>query len=236
MSDDKRDLDSDPVSGAANGWFDEMRQRLHSVFCQMSMPDKPLDDEALEWTQPPAATAPPAAPAAGAPAATSKAIVGPSLSARRATLHADAVLLHKTVAELANCVWYLKTKFFKREWESQDIADDDPRVRRALGRLNRGLQALKDGGFDVQDWTNRRYPQGGGDMLKPIQFQPTEGLQQERVSEMVVPLIYRHEYRVQLGEVFVAVPMAEVPGAAGAPSGVSTPGDEDPPVGASAAQ
>lgn len=116
------------------------------------------------------------------------------------------VASYKLVAELATCLWYLKTKYFKREWEDDTNDDEEPRVRRALGRLDKGIDALKENGIEVQDPTNKRYPQGGEGMMRPIQFQPTAGLSFEMVTETVVPIIYFAERLIQRGEVFVGVP------------------------------
>jgi hypothetical protein len=114
--------------------------------------------------------------------------------------------IDQMVAEVATSLWYLKTKYFKRDWENQDSSDDDPRTRRALGRLNKGINALKHSGVEIHDPTNKRYPQGGENMMRPIQFQPTVGLTFEKVTETVVPIVYLNERLIQRGEVFVAVP------------------------------
>lgn len=115
-------------------------------------------------------------------------------------------LTPKLVAELATCLWYLKTKYFKREWANDAIDDDEPRVRRALGRLNKSIDALKESNIEIHDPTNKRYPQGGEGMMKPIQFQPTAGLTFEKVTETVTPVIFFSDRLLQRGEVFVAVP------------------------------
>lgn len=112
----------------------------------------------------------------------------------------------RMLADVATCLWYLKTKHFKRAWDSEDRDEDDPRARRALGRLNMGLAALAAGGIEIQDPTNRRYPPGSGDLMKPVQLQPTPGLTVEKVVETVKPIVFRHGRLVQQGEVFVAVP------------------------------
>ena len=114
--------------------------------------------------------------------------------------------LTATVIELSNCLWYLKTKFYKREWTDHTNDDDDPRVRRALGRINKSIDTLSANRIEVQDPTNRRYPEGGEGMMRPIQFQPTAGLTYEKVSETVTPIIYYSDRLIQRGEVFVAVP------------------------------
>ncbi|MEZ4601228.1 MAG: hypothetical protein R2940_15670 [Syntrophotaleaceae bacterium] len=116
------------------------------------------------------------------------------------------ILPDRLVAEIGTCLWYLKTRFFKQKWDSDDTSDDDPRVRRALGRLMKGIDALRHGNVEIQDPTGKRYPQGGEHMMKPIQLQPTPGLTFERVSETVLPIIYRDNRLIQRGEVFVSTP------------------------------
>lgn len=133
-------------------------------------------------------------------------MVGAEAQAEPSEASAKSVMADSMVAELATCLWYLKTKHFKREWKSDDTSDDDPRVRRALGRVNRGIDALAKYGVEIDDPTNRRYPQGGENMMKPIEFQPTDGLTFEKVTETVRPIVYRDDRLLQRGEVFVAVP------------------------------
>jgi hypothetical protein len=116
----------------------------------------------------------------------------------------------KLVVEIGTCLWYLKTKYFKRAWDDTDDDGDDPRLRRALSRLNKGMLALKESGIEVHDPVNERYPQGGEGTMRPIQFVPTPGLAFERVSETVSPIIYRQERLIQAGEVYVSVPKEEM--------------------------
>jgi len=117
----------------------------------------------------------------------------------------DTVLL-RTVAEMATCLWYLKTKFFKREWNNDDISHDEPSARRALGRINRGIDALKAANIDVQDPVDKRYPPGSESLMKPSDFLPKEGLTYAKVESTVVPIIFFGDQLIQQGEVFVAVP------------------------------
>jgi hypothetical protein len=118
----------------------------------------------------------------------------------------DTARLDQLIGEMANCLWYLKTKFFRREWEDVDNSDDDPRVRRAISRLNRGIDALTRTGAQVRDPTNGRYHEGSEGLMRPIQLQPTQGLKTATVSETVTPIVFRDEMLIQQGEVFVAVP------------------------------
>jgi hypothetical protein len=136
------------------------------------------------------------------------------------------------VIEVANCFWYVKTKHFRKDWTDDEAADDDPRARRTLGRLNRGIKALEDAGIKLIDPKGTRYPQGGEGLMRPIQFDPTAGMTVEMVSETVRPMVFLGDYLIQRAEVFVAVPLpaavlatardAELP----TPSAAATPASE----------
>jgi len=121
------------------------------------------------------------------------------------------------LAEVASCLWYLKTRHFRREWQNADTADDDPRTRRTLGRLNKGVDALRKCGVEVEDPVGKRYAAGSEAMMKPLDFSQVEGLTYEKVVETVAPLVYWNGRIVQRAEVFVAVPPAAPAVAAVAP-------------------
>lgn len=130
---------------------------------------------------------------------------------------------NQLIGEVATCLWYLKTKHFRRDWEDDDTGDDDPRIRRALGRLHKGIEALKEHGIEVHDPINKRYPPGGAGMMRPIQLQPTAGLTVEMVTETVTPIVYRDSRLIQRGEVFVAVPEVEAASASPPATEISRP-------------
>jgi len=171
-------------------------------------------------------------PRTGAPTATVDAPPAEEVSAA-----ADASTAGRFLAEMATCLWYLKTKHFKRDWDDDGTQahgdDDDPRIRRAMSRLNRGIDALKRSGIEVYDPTNKRYPQGGEGMMRPIQFEPRAGLTVEIVTDTVAPVVFCGNRLIQRGEVFVAVPKEERapatrPSAPGSGAG-DADGQEDPP-------
>ncbi len=129
----------------------------------------------------------------------------------------DRQALQPLVTELVTCLWYLKTQYLKRGWDDHEIGDDDPRVRRALGRVRKAIDTLTAHGIEVYDPTHSRYPSGGEGLMRPIEFRPTAGVAFEIVTETVVPIIYRDEQLIQRGEVFVAVPQGETRPASGPP-------------------
>lgn len=164
--------------------IDEMRQSQHPIEFRIVRPGMPI-----RLPQPIAA-----------PAKISPPTLEPSSAGRQPETPLSAL------AEMATCLWYIKTKHFKREWQNEDTADEDPRTRRTLGRLNKGADALKKCGLEVADPTGERYPTGGEAMMRPLDFVPTQGLTYEKVTEVVMPLVYWHGRLIQRAEVFVSVP------------------------------
>jgi len=114
---------------------------------------------------------------------------------------------YRMLSEVATSMWYLKTKHFRKAWDDDDPELEDRRERRALGRLAKGIEALKEAGVEVHDPTNERYPSGGEATMKPIQLDPTPGIGFATVTETVRPVVYLRQTRIQRGEVFVAVPL-----------------------------
>jgi hypothetical protein len=111
------------------------------------------------------------------------------------------------VTELANCLWYLKTRYFRRQWLDVETADPDARTRHALGRLDRAIRALDKAGIRLVDPTGTRYPAGGEAMMTPLQFEPTAGVSMDTVSETARPMVFKGNSLIQRGEVFVSVPL-----------------------------
>ena len=111
------------------------------------------------------------------------------------------------VTELATCLWYLKTKYFKKQWLDEESADPDARTRHALRRLDRAIGALDKADVRLVDPTGTRYPPGGEAMMTPLQFEPTGGISTDTVSETLRPMMFSGDRLIQRGEVFVAVPL-----------------------------
>lgn len=118
-------------------------------------------------------------------------------------------LQEEVVTELANCLWYLKTKYFRRPWLDDESAHPDARTRHALSRLDRAVRALDKAGIKLVDPTGTRYPAGGEAMMTPLQFEPTAGISADTVSETARPMVFKGNSLIQRGEVFVAVPLRE---------------------------
>ncbi len=201
---------NEPLLGVKSGILEAVRQWCFPLEFRIAAPGMPLD--ALTEVETAIRCAPVTQPAG------------------RPTAPTESSTSNELVADLATCLWYLKTKHFNRKWEDDETGDDDPRVRRSLSRLNKGITALKGAGVEVHDPTNKRYPQGGEGMMRPLQFQPTAGLTFEVVSDTVAPIIYRDDRLIQRGEVFVAVPKEQTSDASASTAQAASPSVEEVPV------
>lgn len=130
---------------------------------------------------------------------------------------------YRALVQLGTSLWYLKTKHFKQSWKDASYDADDPRERRALGRIENGIDALRSLGVEVADPTASHYPTGGEALMRPIEFRPTQGVVHDTVSETTQPIVYVNGRLAQRAEVFVAVP--HEPEAAEDPSPAQTDPD-----------
>ncbi len=89
-------------------------------------------------------------------------------------------------------------------------------MRKAYRHWQSTWDALADAGVEIQDHTGK--PFDSGQELIPVLFQPTPGLERERILETVKPSIYYKGRRIQVGEVIVGKPGQP----AASPAGPST--------------
>jgi hypothetical protein len=134
-------------------------------------------------------------------------VAAPSALADRREPAREHPFPEDVVTELANCLWYLKTRYFRRRWLDEEAADPDARTRHALGRLDRAIRALDKAGIRLVDPTGTRYPAGGEAMMTPLRFEPTAEVSADTVSETARPMVFRGNSLIQRGEVFVSVPL-----------------------------
>jgi hypothetical protein len=77
-------------------------------------------------------------------------------------------------------------------------------MRRAFRHLESLTDVVRGAGLEIQDHTGAPYHAGMA--LQVLAFQPTPGVQRERVGETVKPTIYHNGTMIQMGEVIVATP------------------------------
>jgi hypothetical protein len=188
-------------------WQDAVRQHRHPAAFRAELPAMPAPGEGAG----PGAPLPP-----------------PERPAPPPAQHPPEPRLARALADLATCLWYLQTRYFRRRWGAAEGQEEDPRARRALGRLARGIDALQAAGVVVQDPTDQRYPPGADAYLRPLQFQPTAGVSVEKVTETVTPAVFWGDRLIQRGEVFVAVPLPAAEGGdGGTPAGEAEGKDQE---------
>ncbi len=115
----------------------------------------------------------------------------------------------KEMSELAVCLWYLKSKFFRKPWADMENNETDARSRKAMSRINSGIRSLENMGFKVYDPEKTKFPIGGEGMMRPIDFQPVAGLTYDMVLQTVSPVIFYEGVTIRRGEVFVGVPLVD---------------------------
>lgn len=80
-------------------------------------------------------------------------------------------------------------------------------MRRPFRHLQSVLDVLAAEGVTIQDHTDSLFDSGMS--LQVIAFQPTPGIERERVAETIKPTIYLDGRMIQMGEVIVATPESE---------------------------
>jgi hypothetical protein len=106
------------------------------------------------------------------------------------------------VTGVATNLWRLRQKMI-------EPGTDRPleEMRRAWRHLQSAWDVLADAGIEIQDHTGA--PFDVGQSLHVIAYQPTPGLNAERVIETIKPSVYYGGRVVQMGEVIVGTPPRE---------------------------
>ncbi len=99
---------------------------------------------------------------------------------------------------LATALWRLRSAV---PAEGSGAVADPRRIARHVEAM---WDALAQAGIEIQDHTGA--PFDSGLALKCLAFQPTEGMEREKVIETVKPSIYYRGRLVQMGEVIVGTP------------------------------
>jgi hypothetical protein len=121
----------------------------------------------------------------------------------------------RCLAEIATTLWRLETKML------DDTGVPLPEFRNLYRHVRSGIDTLQDAGITIQ--THRDAPFDPGLLLTVVAYQPSPGLDRERVLETIRPTLYFADRVIQNGEVIVGTPTGEAdPPADGDPA---DPGD-----------
>ena len=122
--------------------------------------------------------------------------------ATQGTSQADGATEKKQMrflADIGTGLWRLRQKMLQPGTE-RPLEE----MRRAYRHLESVWDVLAEAGVEIQDHTDALFDPGMS--LRVIAFQPTAGIERERVLETIKPTIYFHKQRIQMGEVIVATP------------------------------
>lgn len=112
------------------------------------------------------------------------------------TANEDTMVL---VAELVTGLWRIRRRLLA------DGNGEPPEGQRAVFRhVESAWDVLAQKGIEVRDDVGARYVPGMA--LRVVAFQPTPGIQHEKVIESIRPSIFYRERLLQRGEVIVATP------------------------------
>lgn len=101
--------------------------------------------------------------------------------------------------DLATGLWRLKQRMLE---PGTDRPLDE--MRRAYRHLESVMDVLSEAGLEIQDHTGA--PFDAGMSLQVLAFQPTPGVQRQKVAETIKPTIYLNGTMIRMGEVIVATP------------------------------
>jgi hypothetical protein len=102
------------------------------------------------------------------------------------------------LADLATGLWRLRSRFLDAAGEPRADA------RRPCRDVEALLARLKEEAIEIQDHTGELYDPSLS--LRVAAFQPTPGLEQDRILETLKPTVYHRKQRIQVGEVIVGIP------------------------------
>lgn len=99
-----------------------------------------------------------------------------------------------SVADVATNIWRLRSRM-------SALPDG---MRSTTRHCEMAWDALAEAGVEIRDHLNEPYDSGLS--LTVVAFQPTRGLERERVIETIRPSIYLHDKTIQTAEVIVGTP------------------------------
>jgi hypothetical protein len=103
------------------------------------------------------------------------------------------------LADVGTGLWRLRQKMLQPGTE-RPLEE----MRRAYRHLESTWDALAQAGVEIQEHTGAPYDPGMS--LKVIAFQPTPGINREKILETIKPTIYLKNQPIQMGEVIVGTP------------------------------
>jgi hypothetical protein len=80
-------------------------------------------------------------------------------------------------------------------------------TRKIFRHYEASMDTLKKAGIEILDHTGDAFDAGLS--IEVLTYQPTEGLDRNRMIETVRPTVYLHDQRIQMGVVIVGTPIKQ---------------------------
>ncbi|TDD93519.1 hypothetical protein [Actinomadura rubrisoli] len=100
----------------------------------------------------------------------------------------------RSLADVATSVWRLRVR----------MAGLPEGMRSTTRHVEKAWDTLAEAGVEIKDHLNA--PFDSGLSISVVAFQPTPGLERERVIETIRPSVYLGDQRIQMAEVIVGTP------------------------------
>ncbi len=111
----------------------------------------------------------------------------------------DAGALAAFLSDVVTGLWRVRQKL--SPLEGAEASGETRSLARAIAST---WDALKQGGVEIAEHTGEFIT--GGERLHVLTFQPTPGLDRERVIETIKPTVYYRGRMIQAGQVIVGTP------------------------------
>jgi hypothetical protein len=126
----------------------------------------------------------------------------PAREAETGDTHRELLLfVMNLLSNVGTGLWRLRNKMVQ-----PGTGEPLDEMRRAFRHLQSTLDVLEEAGVEILDHTGELVPEGGIYSLKAIAYQPTPGINRERVIETIKPTIYFKDQMIQMGEVIIGTP------------------------------
>lgn len=109
--------------------------------------------------------------------------------------------------DLAVSLWRLQKRLQGGPGRAEPVEGRE----RDYHHLRAAMEALERAGVEARDHDGMLYSDYGSDFLDPIAFQPTPGLDRQRVIQTVAPTIFVRGEWARMGKVIVGVPESDEP-------------------------
>lgn len=187
-------------------WVDEMEERSDAIEGRLAAQAEAIDGMCSEVNRLRSSRRPSDARVApaGLPADVRQRLDAllTELQANRDVAGADGLRAHSgAIADLATSLWRMSKAMV-------DAETGEPRseVRDEYRSLEAALDAMREVGVEVHDYTGEPLPENGAGDITVLGSEPTSGISHKIIKATITPAVYLDGERIQMAGVIVATP------------------------------